>query len=169
MDVLVFPSTQTCSQSLGPFNCPSSSTGTWVWNVEISANVTGDATNWRPRQTLRYYSQAGQVRDSNGNLHVVGNLNNAVLGDTPDPVFTQRLPGMRTVYWLDAPGSRYYEDWPDDNYKWDSLTEIENFTSSACNPYRICTGIDWHLRLVIDPGSTLDYTQTEAGLGHVSQ
>jgi hypothetical protein len=41
-DNLSFPTNQTCSQSLGLLNCPS--TSSWRWNVEIQANVSDDSS-----------------------------------------------------------------------------------------------------------------------------
>ncbi len=179
-DLLSFPTTppadsQTCSQNLGgPINCPAAlnGTGTWVWNVEIAATVTNDASKWRAQQAVGTLG-SGRWRDSQGGLHTFGGFTNKpCFNDNPCddllPTVTQQARGQKLIFWLDAPGSTHYADYPGLTEPIDSLTQVQNFISSVCNRANICAGVNWSLKLVIDPGGVPEAPPgSQARLGHI--
>jgi hypothetical protein len=162
-DNLTFPSTQTCSQSLRLFNCPGPST--WVWNVEIAANVTDDASKWTTGQS--YTGRAkGNWKDSQGVLHAFDDPLN-VTNDNPSSSFVQQPAGQKAIFWIDAPGHRYTYG---ANQPIDSLTQVENFTSKGCSTVNtsLCFPVTWYLKLVVNPGAVLDTTNSKADFGSAS-
>jgi hypothetical protein len=179
-DLLTFHTTppalsQTCNENPGgPLNCPGAlnGTGTWVWNVEIAATVTDDASKWTAQQAVGSFG-TGNWKDSQGGLHPFGAFQNRPCFDSgpcddPLPGFTQQAPRQKAIYWLDAPGHSYDIALPDHSiHPIDSLGQVQNFTSSVCNRANICAGVNWFLRLVVDPGGALNTANSQAGLGHV--
>lgn len=159
---LTFPS-QTCSQSLGLFNCPGR--GTWVWNVEIKADVTDDASKWTPQQSYTGRKK-GFSKDSSGVLHSFDVPLN-VPDDSPDSQFVQKPAGQKILFWLDAPGHFYRLD---NGQMIDSMTQVQNFTSTICSTVSsgTCVTTTWHFKLVIKPGSVLDTANSTAGNGSLS-
>jgi hypothetical protein len=162
-DGLTFPSNSTCSQNLGLFNC--TGPGAWVWNVEIQANVSDDASKWTTRQSYTGRSK-GNWKDSSGVLHAFDDPLN-VPNDNPLSGFVQQTSGTTVIFWIDAPGHYY-------NYGTsgpiDSLTQVQNFTSTVCstvNP-NICSSKAWYLKLVVKPGAVLDATNSAAAFGTAS-
>jgi hypothetical protein len=162
-DGLTFPATQTCSQNLGLFNCPGPAT--WVWNVEIQANVSDDASKWTTKQSFTGRSK-GNWKDSLGTLHAFDDTLN-VSNDNPSSAFVQQTSGTTVIFWIDAPGHRYTYG---TNQPIDSITQVENFTSTVCSTVNTsaCFPVTWYLKLVVKPGAVLDATNSQAAFGSAS-
>jgi len=172
-DNLLFPSnSQTCDQSLGLWNCPAKQT--WVWNVEVTATVSDDASKWKTRQSFTAQG-AGEWEDSEGGLHPGSFSKISVPLDDPcqwpadsrsecnQINVVQQPSGQKAIFWLDSPGRRYYLDPPTDSEPIDSITQVEHFTSMVCNRSNVCTKVYWFFNLVVDPGSSLDIGLSAAG------
>jgi hypothetical protein len=162
-DSLTFPSSQTCSQNLGLLNC--SGPATWVWNVEIAAGVTDDASKWTTKQSYTG-RQKGNWKDSQGILHAFDDPLN-MPNDNPSSSFVQQPAGQTAIFWIDAPGHRYTYGV---NEPIDSLTQVENFTSTVCSTVNTsaCFSATWYLKLVVKPGAVLDTTNSQAAFGSAS-
>jgi hypothetical protein len=158
-DNLTFPSSGTCSQTLGLLNC--TSPGDWVWNVEIEADVSDDASKWTPHQSYTG-PVTGYYKDSNGNLHSFS-YNQNVSNDDPSSQAVQQPAGQKTIFWIDAPGHYYTYN----GYQIDSMTDIEDFTSKVCSKVTTttCASVAWYLKIVVDAGAVLDTTNSKAGFG----
>ena len=156
-------SQQTCSESLGLHNC--SSIGTWVWNVEVQANVSDDAANWTFAQSYTGRKK-GFTKDSSGNL-VPFDITLNVPNDGPGSNFVQQPAGQKVMFFIDAPGHTYKLD---NGQPIDSITQVENFTIQTCNTIQssVCTTTNWYLKLVVNPGARLDTTNSVAALGSTS-
>jgi hypothetical protein len=152
-----------CSEELGLFNCPDS--GWWLWNVEVQASIRDDASKWVAKQSYTGRKK-GFWSDLSGNLHPFDVALNVPNDDPPAGVL-QQPPGDKTIFWIDAPGHGY-------NFGFlksvDSMIQVQNFTSSVCNPKqpKSCIAVDWFLKLVITPGHILDTVNSKAGLGTAS-
>jgi hypothetical protein len=164
-DGLTFPSNRTCSQNLGLFNCPGP--GTWVWNVEIAANVSDDASKWTTRQGYTGRKK-GNWKDSSGVLHAFDdNLNVPEPYDNPSSGFVQQPAGQTAIFWIDAPGHSYNYGV---NEPVDSMTQVQNFTSRVCSTVitTACFPVTWYLKLVVKPGAVLDTANSQATFGSAS-
>jgi len=162
-DGLTFPSNTTCSQNLGLFNCPGPAT--WVWNVEIAANVSDDASKWTTKQSYTGRLK-GNWKDTQGTLHPFDDPLN-VSNDNPNSAFVQQTSGTTVIFWIDAPGHLYtYAT----NEPIDSLTQVQNFTSAICSTVNtaLCFPVSWYLKLVVSPGAVLDTTNSQANFGSAS-
>jgi hypothetical protein len=162
-DGLTFPSNTTSSQNLGLFNCPGPAT--WVWNAEIQANVSDDASKWTAKQSYTGRLK-GNWKDSQGTLHAFDDTLN-VSNDNPSSNFLQQTAGTTVIFWIDAPGHRYTYG---TNQPIDSMTQVENFTSTVCSTLNTsaCFPVTWYLKLVVNPGAVLDTTNSQAAFGSAS-
>jgi hypothetical protein len=156
-------SNRTCSQNLGLFNC--SGPGTWVWNVEIAANVSDDASKWTTKQSYTGRKK-GNWKDSQGVLHAFDDSLN-VPNDNPSSGFVQQTAGFKPIFWIDAPGHGYNYG---TNEPVDSVTQVQNFTSTVCSTVNTsaCFSVTWYLKLVVKPGAVLDTTNSQAAFGSPS-
>jgi hypothetical protein len=107
----------------------------------------------------------GFTKDSSGNL-VAFDDQTAQADDTPESSFVQQTAGQKTIFWIDGPGHFTNRS----GIPIDSMTEIENFTSTVCNKITtsVCTSVNWYVKIVVDPGSKLDFTNSAAGFGNLS-
>jgi hypothetical protein len=174
-DNLVFPTEfQTCTQNLGgPFNCTVQKS--WVFNVEIAATVSDDGSKWVAKQSATIQA-TGESKDSNGVLHPFSFSTSRAVddpchwpNDSRPQCFQlnvlQQTRGQKQIFWLDAPGSSYYFDYPTDTEPLDSLNQVLHLTSKVCNRSNICPNVKWFVDLVVDPGAQLDGIMSEDGLG----
>jgi hypothetical protein len=162
-DNLTFPSNTTCSQTLGLHNC--SGPGTWSWSVEVAAGASDDASKWTTTQS--YTGRAkGNWKDSQGILHAFDDSLN-VPNDNPSSSFVQQPAGQKAIFWIDAPGYRYTRQVGEPI---DSLTQVQNFTSTVCSKVvtTACFPVAWYLKLVVTPGAVLDSVNTKAAFGSAS-
>jgi len=157
-DNLTFPF---CSQSLGRFECSAG----WFWNVEVQAKVPDDASKWTISQSLSGRKK-GFSWDSSGVLRSFGGPISMPI-DTPDPPFIQQPSGQKIIFWIDGPG-HFRRD--DNGQLIDSVTQVENFTSTICSTVTAgtCFSRKWHFKLVVNPGAQLDTTNSKAGYGSLS-
>jgi Glucodextranase, domain B/Beta-propeller repeat/Bacterial Ig-like domain (group 2) len=172
-DGLVFdtgPDSVACSQNLGLYACLPKG---WVWNVEIAATVSDDASNWTVHQRATGNRQGNWI-DSQGMLHPAqDSFDTAGFPGDDDPcapndtrpgcegvVALQQQAGQKNIFWIDTPGSPYKAN---ADGVWDSLNSSEHFTSKVCNRSNICVRQAWFFDLVVDPGSNLDRGLSAAG------
>lgn len=162
-DNLKFAGTPACSENLGLFNCTSS--GFWVWNVEIESDVTDDASKWTVKQSFTGRKK-GFWKDSTGVLHSFDQTLN-VSNDNPSSSFVQQPTGKKVIFWIDAPGHGYNLATAQPI---DSLTQVQNFTSTVCSTVTpsACYSQNWYLKLVIKPGKILDTANSKAAFGSAS-
>jgi IPT/TIG domain/Glucodextranase, domain B len=180
-DALGFNLTETCNdtqaglsqQALGLHNCSLAPQYDWVWNVEIVATVSDDASKWIFSQSLAE-ERTGTGLNSQGQSvpfsewHSRGCVKNEPC-DNPPPGYVQQLPGQKTIFALDEPGSYTWTFIPTlSSYEGAIITmnSVQNFTSGVCNRANLCAGINWFLNLVIS-GGQLDRDATNANLGHI--
>jgi hypothetical protein len=143
-------------------NCPGP--GTWVWNVEIQATVSDDASNWTTAQS--YTGRAkGNWKDSQGVLHAFDD-SLSVPNDNPGAQFVQQPSGQKVIFWIDAPGYGYERL----GQPIDSVTQVENFTSTVCSKSNtsVCFSKTWFVKIVVNSGAVLDTTKSQAGFGSAS-
>lgn len=169
-DKVNFPDNQSCTQEtpfflalndLGLRNCQN--IGKWTHNVEFSATVSDDASNWLPKQFVWSY-RTGYWKDELNRLNFFAVYQKAT--DGPDLKYVQALRGQKSVFFLDSPGEWYYKDHPYGTEEpIDSVNLIQNFNSALCNRGNICWGVPWFNTLVVTPGDSLSYTGSPAGFG----
>lgn len=160
-DLIEFPPSQSCSQDLGLLDC--TTLQFWHWNVEIAATVSDDASLWTPIQSVAFLV-TGRWKDSLGILHSEGNY--VKKPDGPDSTYVQKTAKQKSLFFIDSPGPSYYFDFLHVE-RVDSLTATLNFRSLVCNNSGICSVSKWHLKFVVDPGSMLDYGQSQFGFGSI--
>ena len=129
-DHLTYPaSSQACSESLGLFDCPN--TQNWVWNVEIQARVSDDASQWVATQTVDSERKKGISKSKRGIIHSF----DFMFGKRPDgppSSVLQQNPGEKTIFWIDAPGHEYTIGAGEFTTTIDSMIHVQNFTSKVC-------------------------------------
>ncbi|HLK03908.1 MAG TPA: hypothetical protein VKT53_05665 [Candidatus Acidoferrum sp.] len=164
---------QTCSSTLGLKDCSTKFPSTWVWNVEIEADVSDDATNYTVSQGIAGLSK-GFYRASNGSLQSFSASDNKPAPqDSPPSAVLQQVTGQKVIFWLDAPGrGTIYAD-PNNSANTgpiDSMTQVKNFTSSICSKTSsgTCWSVNWYTKIVVKSGGILDTTNSSAGLGSLS-
>jgi hypothetical protein len=167
-DNLAYPASITCSQSTGLHPCLNTLSPGWYWNVEVIGAVSDDASNWIVTQTIDSSRNKGYYRDSTG-IHSYNQTQTIPCPpcDGPQPSFLQQNAGQQAVYYIDGPGPRYTLS---AGQTVDSTTSVQNFTSKFCsksNPSN-CFSKQWYVKIVVTPGSLLDYTNSTAGLGTAS-
>lgn len=155
---------QTCSESLGLLNCTSTK-GTWVWNVEVEANVSDDASSWLAEQSASGLEK-GFWKGSTGTLHSFSTPISAP-NDNPPSSFLQQPSGQKTIFWLDSPG---FLDFYPNSGPIDSMTSVLNFTSVVCSDTDTsnCYSVNWFVKIVVKPGGVLDTGNSQAGFGTLS-
>jgi hypothetical protein len=138
------PGTQSCSENLGLLNCTTK--GFWVWNVEIRADVTDDASKWTAKQSYTGRKK-GFWKDSAGVLHSF-DQSLGMPDDNPGSGFVQQTAGQKVVFWIDAPGHGYNLATAQPI---DSITQVENFTSTVCSTVTpsACYTQNWYFKLVV--------------------
>lgn len=171
-DNLVFPTgpgDPACSQTLGLQDCMPKG---WFFNVEVTATVSDDASNWKVHQHA-VGRRTGNWKDTQGGLHPFqDSFNTADYSDDDNPCTPkmpecdgvnalQQTPGQRTIFWIDDPGSFYKFNLGGGVI--DSLNSSEHFTSRICNRFNICASEPWFFDLIVDPGSNLDWGLSAAG------
>ncbi len=134
----------------------------WIWQVEIGGSVSDNAASWSLKQS--YTGRRKRVlQQSNGTLRPETDVNLNVPDDDPESPARQQPSGQSVFFWIDGPG-HLKSVFGENTY---SLTQVQNFTSWAQKGSASCS-VQWHLKLVVDPGGVLNTTQTQAGLGHIS-
>jgi hypothetical protein len=154
--------TQTCTEILGEADC--SRKGFWVWNVEVQVTVNDDAASWTVGQVGVGRAKGFTVNPSGPPLSFDEPL--SFPDDAPAPAFLQQIPGQKTIFWIDAPGHRITHT----SIPIDSMTEVENFTSTVCSTIvtNSCFSVNWFLKLVVDASGRLDFSSSAAGMGTAS-
>lgn len=164
-DTLVFqqPGSVACSESLGLFNC--SNTSAWLWNVEGEAVVSDVSSNWTVKQGYTGRKK-GFWKDSSNTLHNFDDPLN-VPNDNPSSSAVLRVSGQKLVFWIDDPGHFYTYT---NGFPVDSMTQVQNFTSTVCSTVinTACFSTNWYLKLVVDPGASLDRSNSIAANGTAS-
>jgi hypothetical protein len=151
-----------CTETLGPHSCPS----IWLWNIEGKGVVTDDASKWTVTQT-KTLAFKGYYKNSSGTL--VSFTSNGPIGPAPDPMVLQQPAGQTAIYFIDGPGGVNTDTVGGTAYPVDSLTLVQNFTTTFCSTSTDdCTPINWYEKIVVDPGATLDLTQSIAATGTAS-
>jgi hypothetical protein len=155
-----------CSESLGLQSCPS----LWPWNIEGKGVVTDDASKWTVTQT-KTVAFKGYCKNSSGTL--VSFSSDGPIGPAPDPLnssVVQQPAGQTTIYFIDGPGGANTDTVGGIAYPVDSLTLVQNFTTTFCSTTapNVCTPINWYSKIVVDPGAKLDTTQSKSDLGTAS-
>ena len=161
---------QTCSSTLGLKDCSTKYPSTWVWNVEIEADVYDDAANYTVSQGVTGQT-TGYYKASNGSLQSFStSTNKPAPQDNPPSAVLQQTSGTKVIFWLDAPGrGTVYTD-PNNSQNSgpiDSMTDVKNFTSSICtnaNPSK-CWSVNWYTEIIVKSGGTLDTVNSAAGFG----
>lgn len=150
-----------CSESLGPQACSQA----WLWNIKGQGIVSDDASKWAVHQSVTSGRADGYYKDSNGVLQWYDYTINQP-DDDPESKFLQQPAGQTTIYWLDAPG--HYTTY--DGYPIDSMTEVENFTTTFCSTTvtNDCTAIQWYIKIMVTTGANLDTRDSTAGYGSAS-
>jgi len=161
---------QTCSLTLGLKDCHAAYPSTWVWNVEIEADVFDDAGNYTVGQGLTGQT-TGLYKASDGSLKSFStSTNKPVPQDVIPSAVLQQVAGQKVIFWLDAPGrGTIYTD-PKNSANTgpiDSMTDVKNFTSQICsknNPAN-CWPVNWYIKIVVRQGAILDFANSSAGFG----
>lgn len=154
----------TCDEILGPIPCTGSK-GTWAYNIEGHATVSDDAFNWVGPHQKAAVLVKGQSKDASGQLQP---FTDSFSVDSPDEDpggdFVQASMGTKSIFWLDAPGIKLHRS---DGTTVDQATGVWDFTSWVClaKDTSICATVNWYVKIVIDPGGNLDYTQSTGGIG----
>ena len=163
-DTLTFAGTQACTETLGPADC-TSSTGAWVWNVEVAGNVPDDASKWTVTQTENGLTKGNWI-DPEGGLHAFSNPS-SVSNDAPLPQFLQQTAGQKLIFWLDAPGTNILIA-PGEPI--DSMVSVKNFTSTICSTSDAsdCVSVSWFTKLVVNSPAVLSPAQSTAAFGSLS-
>jgi len=159
-DLLQFNAKIDCSQSLGLHDCSGYNPPYWLWNVEIEADVSDDASNWTVSQNAGVSGSGDYI--SSGTQY---NFTDYV-AQGPDPGLgpTQQTPGTKTIFWLDAGGRSTTQN----GYYIDSVTDTFDLTSKVCSKIvpTYCASVQWYVIIVVDPGKVLDSAKSSAGYGN---
>jgi hypothetical protein len=162
----------TCSESLGLKNCLATS-GYLLWNLEGKAVVNDDVSHWTVAQSLQYHF-SGSYKDASNNLQPFS-CTGSNPSDGPDPNFLQKPAGQNTIFWIDAPGPFYAGGVDPTNQcqtgsrAFDSITDVLNFQVTYHNTVtRYTITVKHFVKIVVAPGSQIDFTHSIAGYGNIS-
>ena len=136
--------------------------------MEIEADVSDDASKWTVQQSFTGRKK-GFTKDSSGVLHSFDETLN-MPNDNPDSHFVQQTAGQKIIFWIDGPGHGLNLSTPRGSEGIDSITQVENFTSTVCSTVSTgaCFSVNWYLKLVVNPGGVLDTVNCKAALGSQS-
>jgi len=150
-DLLTFPLEQTCSTTPGgplPCGIPFG----WRWNVEVAAAVTDDASHWYTIQRVTD-KETGQYTDAQDNMFPINLGVVPWQPDGPEQGFFQSKRDTNSVFYIDAPGPRYFVDYPQDTLAVVSANARFNFLSLVCNWAHFYHQY-WNLNIVVNAGPT---------------
>jgi hypothetical protein len=152
-----------CTNNLGLQTCNVSIPGEWLWNIEGTAIVSDNDSNWTVTQNLVSGRLAGNTKNSNGTLVP---FDTALTPDTDtltSGINLQQTAGQTSIYWIDGPGQFEVVS----SNPVDSVKMVQNFTTQFCSTVQSddCYTISWYVKIVVDPGANLDRLQSWAALG----
>lgn len=156
-------STTGCQNTLGPVSCPAP-VSLWEMDIEGTAAVSDDASNWIVSQTMTGGRQVGYWKDTSGQLHRFAN-DLPSHADGPAINFLQNTKGTTNLFWIDGPGQRY--TYPGGPGPVDSVKVVQNFQDVVCREPGAtnCVTITWHATVIVNAGAQFDTTDSLAGTG----